>query len=256
LTRKLIIVEASALGWEAAASHHDLAGTFKGRNNKLNDMTQGTLASQAGATSTSLWAAIGVLGVVVIALGSALLFVQTHEEELRVANTSDASSSALKSTPPANAAEPIHTAPRVVERKSTAAQTKQAARPVKTAASNGAPPPPAPICNNCGTVTAATPIEREGTASGTGAVAGGVLGAVVGNQVGRGDGKTVATILGAIGGGLAGNAVEKKMKKETVFQIQVRMDDGSTRSFEQAEPLGVGARVRMEGDIPQLLPPN
>jgi outer membrane lipoprotein SlyB len=232
----------------------------------MNDMTQGTLITQNG--SASLWAAIGVLGVVVIALGSALLFVQTHKEELRAANNTEASSPSVKPVPIADVAQPVPPPPRAVEKKATTRPAKQTPHAAKTATTTttataatttaaAAAPPQAPAtCHNCGTVTAVTPIEREGNASGTGAVAGGVLGAVVGNQVGQGDGKTVATILGAIGGGLAGNAVEKKMKKETVFQVQVRMDDGSTRSFEQAEPLGLGARVRMEGDIPQLLPPN
>ena len=52
-----------------------------------------------------------------------------------------------------------------------------------------------------------------------------------------------------IGGGFAGNAVEKKMKKETVYQVDVRMDNGSLRSFEQATPASVGAKVIVEGDV-------
>ena len=65
-------------------------------------------------------------------------------------------------------------------------------------------------------------------------VAGGVLGAVVGNQIGKGSGRTLATVLGAVGGGIAGNSIEKNMKKETVYQVQVRMEDGSIRSVNQA----------------------
>jgi outer membrane lipoprotein SlyB len=80
-----------------------------------------------------------------------------------------------------------------------------------------------------------------------GAVAGGVAGAVLGNQVGNGNGKTVATILGAIGGGFAGNAIEKNMKKETVYQVSVRMDDGSRRTVEVAQPPAVGSKVTVDG---------
>ena len=82
---------------------------------------------------------------------------------------------------------------------------------------------------------------------GIGAVGGGVLGAVLGNQVGNGNGKTVATILGAIGGGFAGNAIEKNMKKETVYQVSVRMDDGSRRTVELAQPPAVGSKVTVDG---------
>ncbi len=118
------------------------------------------------------------------------------------------------------------------------------------------PPPPAPksLCLSCGTVTSVTPIQHDGVGSGTGAMAGGVIGGLLGNQVGGGDGKAIATILGAIGGGFAGNAVERKMKKETVYQIEVRMDDGSLRSFEQATHASVGAKVVVEGDA--LRPAN
>ncbi len=104
-----------------------------------------------------------------------------------------------------------------------------------------------PVCGNCGTVESATPIQREGAGTGLGAVAGGVLGAVVGNQVGGGNGRTVATVLGALGGGWAGNSVEKKMKNETLYQVRVRMEDGATRTFEVATPVGAGSHVTVEG---------
>lgn len=105
-----------------------------------------------------------------------------------------------------------------------------------------------PICANCGTVESVTPLQRDGSAGGVGAVAGGVLGAVVGNQIGDDNGKTLATILGAVGGGFAGNTVEKKMKKETVYQVQVRMEDGSTHTVEQSTPATVGAKVIVDGN--------
>jgi len=114
--------------------------------------------------------------------------------------------------------------------------------------------PAKPVCTDCATVTAVTPFEREGQGSGTGAVAGGVLGAIVGNQVGQGQGKDLATIIGAIGGGIAGNQVEKKMKKVTLYQVDLRMDDGSQRTLELDTPVGVGARVRIDGNTLRPLP--
>lgn len=237
---------------------------FSGKNN-MNDMTKETGAVSAGANS--LWAAIGVLGVVVIALASTLYFVQNREVALREANTNTAIiSPAVTPVTPAGAPEPVPAQPRPAEKKQ--AKPKHATETAKSAASaakSGSAPTPAAalatappgreVCLHCGTVTAATPVEREGSGSGAGAVAGGVLGALLGNQVGRGQGKDVATVLGAIGGGVAGNVVEKKMKKETVYQVQVRMDDGSTRSIEQAQPVGVGVRVRVEGQTLQPLAP-
>jgi outer membrane lipoprotein SlyB len=117
--------------------------------------------------------------------------------------------------------------------------------------------PPAPVvaqaparvvCANCGTIEAVTPITRAGKgASGVGTVAGGVLGGVLGHQVGSGSGKDLATVLGAVGGAVAGNAVEKNIKKETVYSVRVHMQDGSTRTIEQATAPAVGAKVRVEG---------
>jgi outer membrane lipoprotein SlyB len=72
---------------------------------------------------------------------------------------------------------------------------------------------------------------------------------LLGNQVGGGDGKTIATVIGALGGGWAGNAVEKRMKMELVYQVEVRMEDGSTRSVEQSSAPAVGSRVTVEGNV-------
>jgi outer membrane lipoprotein SlyB len=103
-------------------------------------------------------------------------------------------------------------------------------------------------CTTCGTVESVSAVEVEGAGSGAGAIAGGVLGAVVGNQVGGGDGKALATILGAVGGGVAGNAVEKKMKKVTQYDVTVRMDDGSHRVLRQSTAPSVGSAVVVNGD--------
>ena len=78
-------------------------------------------------------------------------------------------------------------------------------------------------------------------------MAGGVLGAVLGSQVGHGGGRTAATILGAVGGGFAGNAIEGKLRRETVYQVGVRMENGSRRTVEVAHAPGVGSRVTVDG---------
>jgi outer membrane lipoprotein SlyB len=108
------------------------------------------------------------------------------------------------------------------------------------------------ICLQCGTVESATPIMRAAPVSGVGVVAGGVVGAVLGNQVGGGSGKTATTILGAVGGGWAGNEIEKRVKKETVYEVKVRMENDSTRTFELAAPVSSGAKVTAEGNSLRL----
>jgi len=111
------------------------------------------------------------------------------------------------------------------------------------------------VCTHCGVVEAVTPVQREtANPSGAGAVAGAVLGGLVGNQFGGGDGKALATIAGVLGGGWAGNTVEKRLKKDTVYLVDVRMEDGSLRSVEQATPASVGQHVTVEGN--RITPAN
>jgi outer membrane lipoprotein SlyB len=80
-----------------------------------------------------------------------------------------------------------------------------------------------------------------------------VLGAVVGNQVGKGSGRTAATVLGAVGGGYVGHTVEQRTRTQTVYEVRVRMDDGSVRRFTRAQPVPEGAPVRLQGKGFQLV---
>jgi outer membrane lipoprotein SlyB len=114
----------------------------------------------------------------------------------------------------------------------------------------------AAVCADCGTVQSVTAVERQGqvngvpvgnTTIGIGTVAGGVIGGLLGNQVGNGNGKTLATVVGAAGGAYAGNAVEKNMKKVTVYDVRVRMDDGSVRNMDISTAVPVGSKVIVEG---------
>lgn len=104
-----------------------------------------------------------------------------------------------------------------------------------------------PVCQTCGTVDHVRTIQKEVASTGVGAVAGGVLGGVIGNQLGKGQGKTAMTILGAIGGGVAGNQIEKQQRAETVYEVTIRMDNGTTRTITQTTPATVGTRVDVDG---------
>ncbi|MFM8391312.1 MAG: glycine zipper 2TM domain-containing protein [Methylophilaceae bacterium] len=86
-------------------------------------------------------------------------------------------------------------------------------------------------------------------ASGVGAAIGAVTGGVVGNKVTGKKNKTLGTVLGAVAGGVAGHYGEKYLKKKTVREVEVRMPDGKTKTFEyEKEPeFNVGDEVIVSG---------
>jgi outer membrane lipoprotein SlyB len=129
-----------------------------------------------------------------------------------------------------------------------------AALPPALAQADTQPPAPAaapreaaPACNGCGTVTAVKAVRQKGQASGAGAAIGGVLGGVLGNQMGKGNGRTAMTVIGAVGGGVAGHEIEKRRKATTVYQVTVRLDDGSSRTVTRQESWALGRRVQLDG---------
>ncbi len=103
------------------------------------------------------------------------------------------------------------------------------------------------ICDNCGSVESVQAIQQAAQPSGLGVVAGAVLGGVLGNQVGGGNGKTLATVAGAVGGGYAGNEVEKRTRTATAYQVRVRMENGTVRTFPyNSQPnWNVGDRIKV-----------
>lgn len=185
--------------------------------------------------SKALVAIVAVLGVTVMALAAAL-----------VVNRSDAQSGVptAQTTAPSKLTADLP--------KATSADTaKRASVPPVVAKTS-----PAVTCAECGTVQSVTAVQRQGavngvpvgnTTIGIGTVAGGVLGGLLGNQVGNGNGKSLATVLGAAGGAYAGNTVEKNMKKVTVYDVRIRMDDGSTRNMDISTAVSVGSKVVVEG---------
>ena len=87
------------------------------------------------------------------------------------------------------------------------------------------------------------------TSPGLGTVAGVVVGGLLGNQVGGGGGRALATVAGAVGGGLVGNNLESNNRgAETLFQVGVRLDNGSyaTVTQDNVSDIGIGNRVRID----------
>jgi outer membrane lipoprotein SlyB len=256
-------------------NHHDHQ-----KGNTVNINTASNTASLP--TNKPLWAVVGVLGTVVVAMAGTLIYTQTRTSDVSALSgrTGTVQSTPVGANADAGAASPqaaTTPTPQDEVSKPAAGHVKQAHTATKLVATNTAKPAipaaatvaqaPAPgaapvqppvaspsaapvvkaVCANCATVVSATAVQQNGTGSGVGMVAGGVLGAVVGNQFGGGNGKTVATVLGAVGGGYAGNEVEKTLKKVTVYDVSVRMEDGSAKTLTLASAVGAGAKVTVEG---------
>ena len=102
-------------------------------------------------------------------------------------------------------------------------------------------------CGNCGNVESVRAIKQRAEGSGLGAAGGAVLGGLLGNQIGGGSGRQIATVAGAVGGAVVGNQVEGNMKATTTYEIRVRLDDGTLRTFKQssAPQWSSGDRVRI-----------
>lgn len=83
--------------------------------------------------------------------------------------------------------------------------------------------------------------------NGVGPIAGGIAGAVIGNQFGKGNARNVATVLGAAAGAFGGKEIEKRVRATKHWEVNVRLDDGSSRTItsEAAPYWRGGERVRL-----------
>ena len=111
---------------------------------------------------------------------------------------------------------------------------------------------PAPaICSECGVVESVREVALEPKGSGGGAVAGGLLGGIIANQIGKGTTRDIATLLGAVGGAYAGNHIEKSVKESKRYDVLVRFEDGSSRTFssESVPAWQSGDRVRLQNGL-------
>ena len=126
-------------------------------------------------------------------------------------------------------------------------QREAAYRPVQVAAAA----PAKNWCSNCGNVESIREINTRAQGSGIGAAGGAILGGLLGNQVGGGHGRQLATVAGAVGGAVVGNQVEGNMKATHSYEIRVRLDDGSARTFHQQNAPGwhQGDRVRVVNGV-------
>ena len=181
----------------------------------------------------AVWVAFGVLGLITVALAGALVMRPAATPEPPDAMLSSAGTPMIEVPPiPAPRAEP------------------RAAAEAPWSAPGGTTR--AVACATCGVVESVAAVQQQGQGSGVGVVAGGVVGGLLGHQFGGGKGKTAMTVLGAVGGGLAGNEIEKRARSQTVSDVTVRMDDGSTRTFRRADAPAVGSAVTVDGNSLRL----
>ncbi len=174
------------------------------------------------AVAVTLFSAVGI-GVMTGIIPSS--FSKTSESP--VADKADAPKAETASAPEKKAASVAHKKTPVSE---PARRSASASEPTRVASAPRS-------CANCGRVEAVHAIEQKGEGSGLGAIAGGVVGGILGNQVGGGTGRTVATVAGAGAGAFAGNEIEKRAKKTVHYDVVVRLEDGTSRTFSyQTEP--------------------
>jgi len=136
------------------------------------------------------------------------------------------------------------------QHKSTAHERSAPVAQTGLARAEVAPPEHKTVCADCGVVVSVKAVEQAGKGSGLGVVAGGVLGGLAGNQVGNGTGRDLATIAGMIGGAIAGNKVEEKVKKTTVYDVTVKLENGQERVLHYKTLPGItaGEKVRVENE--------
>lgn len=204
------------------------------------NVTVATPASRSASQSATrpvsplLYPTLLIAGISVII--ASLLGVAAMTGVLPHAQSQPAVTAAVTGTAVADARSGKDTVKKMAPTKAAAA--KPAAQRGNDARSAAAP------CEDCGVVESVRAMQREGAGSGVGAVAGGVVGGILGNQVGGGRGRTAMTVVGAGAGAYAGHEIEKNMKRSVTYEIRVRMDDRSIRTFHADDPdIGVGQRV-------------
>lgn len=207
----------------------------------------------AAAVSVTVFSAVGIgafTGLLPNSIGSSKEAAPTEltAPQAPVAssrNTVAAPTPEIKGMPPAVPSATPAPAKKVVKKVAASAPAQQppavqAQAPVET-------PKPVPA-GILGVVESVREVSTPAAESnGVGPIAGGIAGAVVGNQFGKGMGRNVATVLGAAVGAFGGREIEQRVRATKHWEVQVRLDDGSSRTItSEAQPYWKGGeRVRL-----------
>jgi outer membrane lipoprotein SlyB len=209
--------------------------------------------SGAGGIHRGVWIGGGLMALTIVALATTL--VVKNNDALPDPAAVPAVATAAPQSPIAN--ESVTTAQQPVPAAAVPAPVYQAPAPVRQVparndASNTWNDQPqrvaaAPVCATCGVIEGYSAVQVHGQNNGVGAVAGGLGGALVGSQIAGRNNHTLGGVLGAVGGGLLGNAIESHERTVTVYDVRVRMADGSIRTLQESHVPNVGQRVHVEG---------
>ena len=221
----------------------------------MNTTTNST-GSTAGGIHRGVWIGGGLMGLTIIALATTLVVKNndalpdpaagTTPTTLVAANTtpgaptseqpSVATPTATPTTPANESTRPVHHTPTPVHHDGARDNAPQ-----QVAAA-------APVCATCGVIDGYSAVQVKGQNNGVGAVAGGVGGALLGSKIAGRNNHTLGGVIGAVGGGLLGNAIESHERVATVYDVRVRMADGSIKTVRQAKVPTVGQRVNVDGN--------
>jgi outer membrane lipoprotein SlyB len=195
------------------------------------------------------WLIAGGVGLATVGLAAGLAWRPAPPAELVAPGSLEATKASLASNEGVVAAKPADAPTPAPEPAAPAKPATRKAAPRTAAAVSGreATQQHASVCATCGVVEGVREVQVKGEGTGLGAIAGGVLGGAIGNQAGKGNGRKAMTVLGAVGGGLAGHEIEKRARGEVVYDVTVRMDDGSVRTLRQKTAPAKGARVTVDG---------
>ena len=204
--------------------------------------------STASGIHRGVWIGGGLMGLAIIALATTLVVKNndappdpaagTAAAPLVAANTTPGATTPVQSSvanpaPVNESTRPVHHTPVRHEGSRDNEQQQVAA---------------APVCATCGVIDGYSAVQVKGQNNGVGAVAGGLGGALVGSKIAGRSNHTLGGVIGAVGGGLLGNAIESHERTATVYDVRVRMADGSVRTIRQSTVPNVGQRVNVEGN--------
>jgi outer membrane lipoprotein SlyB len=218
---------------------------YQTKSSRIHPLVAGAAVAVILACGTGIAAMTGLLpsSKATAAAVTASPLVDTQVATATATPSATVAQNTEKAAPLPRAVRGHHVSTNAVHR-TASAETQSA--PATTYAQNTAPA----YDPYAGQVTAVNAIQTAQPTTGIGAIGGALAGGLAGTQIGHGRGKTAATIIGAIGGGLAGNQIEHVVHKATTYQVQVRMNDGSYRTFnyDAAPGVAVGQSVRVSGE--------
>ena len=210
-----------------------------------------TTPSTTTGIHRGVWIGGGLMALTIIALATTLV-VKNNDG---LSDSASATPSPLVSTTVTPGATPTGSVA-AAPQPTAATPVHEATRPVhhtpshNTVATTGEPQQVAavPACTTCGVIDGYSAVQVKGQNNGVGAVAGGLGGALIGSKIAGRNNHTLGGVIGAVGGGLLGNAIESHERVATVYDVRVRMEDGSIRTVRQAKVPTVGQRVNVDGN--------